>query len=96
MFAPHLVHFLQTEINFSCPRAPLEFMINKLLVPPKIYFCPPPVTQSWRRACYALSPDRLPVVRVVFFYLKTNSLRASIFRTNCRSQDSFVSYIDIY
>ena len=30
-------------IYFSCPRAPLEFTQNKLLVPPqKIYFRPPP------------------------------------------------------
>ena len=42
IFAPHLVHLIQTGINFSCPRAPLEFTQNKLLVPPQIYFCPPP------------------------------------------------------
>ena len=50
IFPPHLVHLIQSGINFSCPRAPLEFTQNKLLVPPKTYFCPP-VTLFWRRAC---------------------------------------------
>ena len=36
--------------KFLVPRALLEFTQNKLLVPPKIYFCPP-VTLSWRWAC---------------------------------------------
>ena len=51
-FAPQLVHLIQAGINFSWLRALLEFIQNKLLVPPKIYFCPPPhpVTLSWRRA----------------------------------------------
>ena len=41
-FAPHLVYLNQTGINFSCPRAPLEFTQNKLLVPPQNLFLPPP------------------------------------------------------
>ena len=41
IFAPHLVHFIQSGIKISCPPAPLGFTQNKLLVPPKIYFCPP-------------------------------------------------------
>ena len=40
IFAPHLVHLIQTRINFSCPRAPLEFTQNKLLVPPQNLFLP--------------------------------------------------------
>ena len=51
LFAPHLVYLIQTGINFSCPRAPLEFTQNKLLVHPKNLFLPPPVTLFWRRAC---------------------------------------------
>ena len=39
IFGLHLVHLIQIGINFSCP-SPIH--INKLLVPPKIYFCPPP------------------------------------------------------
>ena len=46
IFAPHLVHLIQSGINFSCPHAPLEFTHNKLLVPPKIYFCPPPPSHA--------------------------------------------------
>ena len=42
MFASHLVHLIQTGINFSCPRAPLEFTQNKLLVPPQNLFLHPP------------------------------------------------------
>ena len=42
IFAPHLVHLIQSGINFSCPRAPLEFTQNKLLVPPQNLFLPPP------------------------------------------------------
>ena len=34
ILAPHLVHVIQTGINFSCPRVPLEFTQNQLLVPP--------------------------------------------------------------
>ena len=34
-------------------------------------------------------PDRLAVVRVAFFYLKTNSSHSRIFRTSCDSQDTF-------
>ena len=41
IFAPHLVHLIQIGINFSCPRAPLEFTQNKLLVPPQNLFLPP-------------------------------------------------------
>ena len=41
LFAPHLVHFIQTGMNFSCSCAPLDFTQNKLLVPPQIYLCPP-------------------------------------------------------
>ena len=41
---------------------------------------------SWMLFC---PPDRLPVIRVVLFYLKTNFLRSRIFRTSCRSQDTF-------
>ena len=41
IFAPHLVHLIQTGINFSCSRAPLEFTQNKLLVPPPNLFLPP-------------------------------------------------------
>ena len=33
---------------------PSRIHINKLLVPPKIYICPPPATLSWRRACDGL------------------------------------------
>ena len=51
LFAPNLVHLIQTGINFSCPSAPLELTLNKLLDTPKIYFSPP-VTLSWRRAWY--------------------------------------------
>ena len=42
IFAPHLVHLIQSEINFSWSRAPLEFTQNKLLVPPQNLFLPPP------------------------------------------------------
>ena len=42
IFGLHLVHLIQTRINFSCPRAPLEFTkINFSCPPQKIYFCPP-------------------------------------------------------
>ena len=50
MFAPHLVHLIQTRINFSCPRAPLEFTQNKLLVPPPKFTSAPPVALCWRRS----------------------------------------------
>ena len=33
-------------------------------------------------------PDRLPVIRVILSYLKTNSLRSHIFKTSKRSQDT--------
>ena len=50
--------------KFLVPRAPLEFTQNKLLVPLKIYFCPPPpVTLSWRRACLEL--DGLITLRIL-------------------------------
>ena len=42
IFASPLVQLIQTGINFSCPRAPLEFTQNKLLVPPQNLFLPPP------------------------------------------------------
>ena len=41
IFAPHLVRLIQTGINFSCPRAPLEFTQNKLLVPPPKFISAP-------------------------------------------------------
>ena len=41
IFAPHHVHLNQTGINFSCPRASLEFTQNKVLVPPQNLFLPP-------------------------------------------------------
>ena len=43
IFGLHLVYFIQTGINFSCPS---RIHINKLLVSPKIYFCPPPPPPS--------------------------------------------------
>ena len=48
----HLVHLIQTWINFSCLRVPLKFTHINFSCPPKIYFCPP-VTLSWCRACFA-------------------------------------------
>ena len=54
IFGLHLVHLIQTGINFSCPRAPLEFTQINFSCPPKIYFCPPSqailapgLTQPW-------------------------------------------------
>ena len=42
IFGLHFVHLIQTRINFSCPRAPLEFTkINFSCPPQKIYFCSP-------------------------------------------------------
>ena len=46
LFAPRLVYFIQTEINFLCPCAPLEFTQNKLLVPPQNLFMPPPPSHA--------------------------------------------------
>ena len=40
IFAPHLVHLIQGGIYFSCPRAPLDFTQDKLLVPPHNLFLP--------------------------------------------------------
>ena len=40
-FDLHLVRLIQTGINFSCPRAPLEFTEINFSCPPKIYFCLP-------------------------------------------------------
>ena len=42
-FGSHLVRMIQTGINCSCPS---QIHINKLLVPPKISFCPPSPPQS--------------------------------------------------
>ena len=40
--------------------------------------------------CSVVFPlDRLPVIRVVCSYLKTNFSRSRIFRISCRSQDTF-------
>ena len=36
-----------------------------------------------------LPPDRLPLIRIILPYPKTNFLRSCIFRTSWRSQDMF-------
>ena len=40
IFGLHLVQLIQTGINFSCSSR--IHHLNKLLMPPQIYFCPPP------------------------------------------------------
>ena len=42
IFGLHLVHLIQTGINFSCVCALLEYTEINFSCPPKIYFCPPP------------------------------------------------------
>ena len=46
IFDLHLVHLIQTGINFSCPRAPLELTQINFSCPPRIYFCPPPPSHA--------------------------------------------------
>ena len=41
-FGLHLFRLIHTGINFSCPRAPLEFTQINFLCLLKIYFCSPP------------------------------------------------------
>ena len=42
IFALHLVYLIQSGINFSCPRAPLEFTQKNFSCPPKFISAPPP------------------------------------------------------
>ena len=47
------------------PLCPSRIRINKLLMPPLIYFCPP-VTLSWHRACeQAPEPRTGPVISLL-------------------------------
>ena len=41
IFGLHLIHLIQTRINFSCPRAPLEFTQINFSCPPQNLFLLP-------------------------------------------------------
>ena len=64
--------------KFLVPLCLSRIHINKLLVPPKIYFCPPPIMLSWRRACYELPACKQENCNVIISYFPHSPFLQSV------------------